>query len=388
MENMRFQWTKQFIFLVAINVFNSMSTFMINPVISSYLVHVGLDFQYTGLVSALMSWVAIVFRPFSGALSDAFDKKKVMFISYSLIAICMFLYPLSSSVAFSIVIRIIHGIIFALTSTISLSFSASFLEKEILAEGLGYLTLGTLIGQMFGPSLGSMVADTISRNMVFVLSGVSNVIALILIGLLPYRKEEGKAAVKLKMENLYARELTVYVILIAILSLGNGIISYFLKDFGDYRGIRNINLFYTVTSVVMVFLKPIAGKIQDRKGIGYILYPGYILTAISLFMIGKAYSLLPVLVAAVIKAAGQGVSTPAIQSESVKIMGPDRSGVAVSTCYIGQDIGNAVGPTIASMMISSYGYETMFSFFAALMLVGFVIFFLYQRKMSRAAVTA
>ena len=385
---MRFQWTKQFIFLVAINVFNSMSTFMINPVISSYLVRVGLDFQYTGLVSALMSWVAIVFRPFSGALSDAFDKKKVMFISYCLIAICMFLYPLSSSVAFSIAIRIIHGIIFALTSTISLSFSASFLEKEILAEGLGYLTLGTLIGQMFGPSLGSMVADTISRNMVFVLAGVSNVIALILIGLLPYRKEERKAAVKLKMENLYARELTVYVILIAILSLGNGIISYFLKDFGDYRGIRNINLFYTVTSVVMVFLKPIAGKIQDRKGIRYILYPGYILTAISLFMIGKAYSLLPVLVAAVIKAAGQGVSTPAIQSESVKIMGTDRSGVAVSTCYIGQDIGNAVGPTIASMMISSYGYETMFSFFAALMLVGFVIFFLYQRKMSRAAVTA
>ena len=385
---MRFQWTKQFIFLVAINVFNSMSTFMINPVISSYLVRVGLDFQYTGLVSALMSWVAIVFRPFSGALSDSFDKKKVMFISYCLIAICMFLYPLSSSVAFSIAIRIIHGIIFALTSTISLSFSASFLEKEILAEGLGYLTLGTLIGQMFGPSLGSMVADTISRNMVFVLAGVSNVIALILIGLLPYRKEERKAAVKLKMENLYARELTVYVILIAILSLGNGIISYFLKDFGDYRGIRNINLFYTVTSVVMVFLKPIAGKIQDRKGIRYILYPGYILTAISLLMIGKAYSLLPVLVAAVIKAAGQGVSTPAIQSESVKIMGTDRSGVAVSTCYIGQDIGNAVGPTIASMMISSYGYETMFSFFAALMLAGFVIFFLYQRKMSRAAVTA
>ena len=373
-------WSFSFVMVILINVFNGLSSYMVNPIMSTYLVDRGLSFALTGLIASLMSWVALLFRPFAGAASDRFNKKKMLFVSYLCVGLCMIGYHLSHSAALSTVIRIIHGVAFAISGTVALAFGASFVPIEALGESLGYLTLGNLVGQMFGPQLGSMIADKWGIDTNFLLAAAFNFIAVLIICFLPYSGEETKKNrdKKISFSDFYGKELTVYVILVAILSFANGILSYYLKSYGDYRGIANISLFYTVTSVVMLFSKPQSGKLHDRKGIQYILYPGYILTAASLFLIGRARVLAVVLIAAVLKAVGQGSSTTAIQSECVKTLGKERSGVAVSTCYIGQDIGNAVGPTLAGYMISARGYEFMFNMNAIFLLCGLVIFHFYN----------
>ena len=85
------------------------------------------------------------------------------------------------------------------------------------------------------------------------------------------------------------------------------------------------------------------------------------------------------MVAAVFKAIGQGNGTPAIQAESVKKLGPGRNGVAISTCFIGQDIGNATGPIFASFLIQRTEYETMFFAYAAMLVVCMGIYLIYDR---------
>ena len=380
-------WTLPFIMVIVINVFNGLSSYMINPVMSSYLVDRGLDFQFTGLVSSLMSWVALVFRPFSGAASDRFNKKKMMLISYGIIGCCMLMYQLSHNITLSIVIRVIHGIAFAVSGTVALAFATSFVPSEMLAEGLGYISLGNLIGQMFGPQLGSMIADAFGLNINFLVAGSMNAVAVLIIYFLPYvyQQPDNHEKRKIRWADLFATELIIYVVLVGILSLCNGVLSYFLKSYGDYKGIANISVFYTVISVCMMVFKPIAGRIHDRKGLGYILYPGFLLTALSMVLISRATSLVLICIAAVLKAMGQGCSTPAIQAECVKTTGRDRSGVAVSTCYIGQDIGNALGPTLASYMIVGHSYEYMFNINALFLVGGFVIFLVYRLTQKKKA---
>ena len=90
--------------------------------------------------------------------------------------------------------------------------------------------------------------------------------------------------------------------------------------------------------------------------------------------IANSYALPLLLAAAVLKALGQGCGSPAIQAESVKILGDKRSGVAVSTCLIGQNIGNAIGPIIGNQLIVSYGYTFVFYTMAALMMMGLLLF--------------
>ena len=84
--------------------------------------------------------------------------------------------------------------------------------------------------------------------------------------------------------------------------------------------------------------------------------------------------------AGVFKAMGQGSGIPSLQAYAVKSLDKERSGVAVSTIMIGQNVGNALAPIAGSFFVKSFGYEGMFCGFGAVMLVGGLILLLCQYK--------
>ena len=356
-ENKNGLWSLTFVMVLAINALNAISSYMINPILPEYLVSKGIGFGYTGLVSSLMSWVSLFFTPVSGFASDRFSKKKMLILSFISISVSMFLYTVFSGLSGIVLVRMFHGLCFALTSTLSLAFASEFVSVDQIAEGMAYLSLGQLIGSMFGPQIGSSIYDFFGGDAVFYVSCLLNIMALAMTLFLPYKtKQTSKGALRIRFSDLYASELNIYVILITIFSIANGIISYYLKDFGRQRNILNVSLFFTVNSLFMAFSKPFSSRIHDRKGIAFILYPAFAINALSMIAIANSYALPLLLAAAVLKALGQGCGSPAIQAESVKILGDKRSGVAVSTCLIGQNIGNAIGPIIGNQLIVADGY--------------------------------
>lgn len=76
-------WTVPFILVLFVNALNGISSYMVNPAMPEFLVSKGIPFALTGLISSLLSWVALAMRPFSGAMSDRFNKKKIMFVFLS-----------------------------------------------------------------------------------------------------------------------------------------------------------------------------------------------------------------------------------------------------------------------------------------------------------------
>ena len=167
-----------------------------------------------------------------------------------------------------------------------------------------------------------------------------------------------------------------------MLSVGNGILLYYLKDYGTTRGIDNISLYYTVSSITTVLTKPFTGKWLDRKGIAYTLYPAFVISAIFAFCFARAYALPLILFAAVLKSIGQGSGSSAIQADSVRKLGLERSGVASSSCYIGMDLGNVLGPAIGAFVISGAGYGLLFDVYGVLLLLCIPIYWFYSHKTS------
>ncbi|MBQ9840857.1 MAG: MFS transporter [Erysipelotrichaceae bacterium] len=377
-------WTGKFITVVIINAISGFALYISNPIMANYLVSKGVVFEYTGIIASLLSWIAMLFRPFSGAMSDRMNKKKLLIVAYSLTALCLCSYTLVSSIPAIIVTRIVHGVAFAITGTITMSFATTFIPKEQTAEGISYLGLVSLIGSMLGPQIGTKIYEKIGISYVFYVSAILCICCFVLLNFIKYEhvRKESLRQQKFKLDDFFAKELSLYVILVAVLTLGNGIISYYLVDFGESRGIENISLFFTIYSFTLIIIKPFIGKLQDKKGIKIILYPAFLLYAIGIVILSKSYTLTPVLIAGVLKALGQGNGTPAIQAESVKQLSSDRSGVAISTCFIGQDIGNAVGPIFASSMAGAIGYEQMFMLYACLLIISLFIYILnnYLKK--------
>ena len=371
-------WTGKFIAVVIINAINGLALYISNPIMAKYLITMGIAFEYTGIIASLLSWIAMMFRPFSGAMSDKMNKKRLLVFAYLLTAICLFSYTIVDSVIAIIFIRIIHGIAFAISGTLSMSFATTFIPKEKTAEGISYLGIASIIGSMLGPQIGTEIYENIGISYVFYVSAMMCVSCFVLINFVKYdyTKKITYSDYKFKIDDFFAKELFLYVILIAVLTLGNGIISYYLVDFGESRGIENVSLFFTIYSFTLLIIKPFVGKLQDAKGVNVVLYPAFVIYAIGIVILSKSYSLLPVLIAGVLKAIGQGNGTPAIQADSVKQLSGDRSGVAISTCFIGQDIGNAIGPIFASTMVGVVGYEKMFIIYAILLIICLFIYFL------------
>lgn len=85
-------WTLPFILVLAVNALNGISSYMVNPSMPQFLTAKGIPFALTGFISSLLSWVALGMRPFSGAMSDRLNKKKIMFVSYLATAVCMLGY--------------------------------------------------------------------------------------------------------------------------------------------------------------------------------------------------------------------------------------------------------------------------------------------------------
>ena len=375
-------FTGPFLMVLSVSIISGAASYMVNPILPAFLLSRGAPMEITGIISSLMSLVALFGRPFSGAASDYFNKKKIMVLSYVLSIICLLLYTKADTVTAIIIVRILHGVAFSLSGTVSMAFGADFLPLSRLGEGLSYIGIGTVISTMIGPQLGEFVENSFGMESVFIWASVLYVICGILTYLIPYHPQisEKKEKFVFRMENFFAPELGMYVFLIGMLSVGNGILLYYLKDFGTNRGIANISLYYTVSSIATVLTKPFTGKWLDAKGIAYTLYPAFVISAVFAFCFARAYTLPLVLTAAVLKAIGQGSGQSAIQADSVRKLGLQRSGVASSSCYIGMDLGNVLGPAIGAFVISASGYELLFNVYGFLLLLCIPIYWIYSRK--------
>jgi len=192
-----------------------------------------------------------------------------------------------------------------------------------------------------------------------------------------------KKKFRISFDNIFAKKLVMYTILIGLFSCGNGLVNTYLALLGSARNIANISLFFTAYAVLMIVVRPLSGRIVDRIGLQVILFPAYLIFAVGSILIGSANSLGMIIVAGVLYSLGQGSGTPSIQAHCVKKLGADRAGVASSTCLIGQDLGNTVAPVIGSFVVKKFGYTVMFHGFAVVLAICGCTLYAIQRGIEK-----
>lgn len=379
-------WNKSYLMLMILGVSSGCASQMVNPIISKYAVSLGASLTLAGTISSILAMAALLCRPFSGLASDRLNRKTLMITSTGITALCVMGYALFNNIVVFSILRIIHGLAFAFFGVANMAFAASFIPENRLGEGLGYLSLGHLLPQALGPTFGLWLSENYGFSTAFLISSVLSIIsALLMLGIhyTPPAKPEVQITRKITIDNLISKKLLLYTALLALFSSGNGLITSYLALLGDERGIENVGLFFTVYSLGLVFIRPIAGKLLDRKGIAIILYPAYIIAAIGMVVLGSATTLWMVLLSGILKSMSQGAGTPSIQSNSIKKLGRENAGVATSTCFIGQDIGNAFSPIFGGMIASNFGYNTLFFSYAALLLFAGIGIFSIQHYIEK-----
>ncbi len=367
--------------LIAINFGSGVAGYMTVPLVAKYVMTFGADITTASAVSGILSLVAMFMCPVAGVLSDRINKKKLLIITEAAYAVCLGLHAFARSLIALLLLRAVTGIFFSLSNVLTIAYASSYIPKSRMGEGLGYFGLVVPLVQAAGPSIGLGLRDSIGYGAVFTGAALAALAAMICVAVLPYNAPEPSGQKKtLKFNDIFAVRFIWLMLLTALFSSANGLISTYLDILASERSITNISIFFTVFSVVLIIFKPLTGKLLDSRGMYLVIIPAVVFAALGMFFVGIASSLWVMLIAAVCKALGQGAGTPTIQAHAVKMLDKSHSGVAVSTIQIGQSLGNSIAPVLGSFLVKPFGYTTMFCGFGGIILVAGFLFLILQAR--------
>lgn len=375
-------WNKWYITILLLSMVNHVASQLITPIVSKYAMSIGATMATAGTIVGLMSLAAMFARPFAGLSSDRINKKLIIAVTGAVTGVCMYLYSASKSVEMMAAVRFVHGISFSFSTVALLAFNTMFIPKDKIGEGIGWSVVTTTLATAMGPNLGLWLVDHFGYKACFAAAAVGTIIPNLCFLAVPNRQEPhvpGKSA-KFNVNDFISLQIFPFALLTGLFSCCNGIVNSFLALLGDERGIKGVGVFFTAYSVILIVTRPITGKLYDQKGIKFIMYPSVALAALSMLLLGKATSTWIVLLAGVLKALGQGTGAPSIQAHCLKKLGRDKAGVVSSTCYMGNDIGNTVGPAIGGLIASRAGYGSMFITIAvSVIVIGWPLLFFKTR---------
>lgn len=367
--------------LIAINFGSGVAGYMTVPLVAKYVMTFGANITTASAVSGILSLVAMFMCPVAGVLSDRINKKKLLIITEAAYAVCLGLHAFARSLIALLLLRAVTGIFFSLSNVLTIAYASSYIPKSRMGEGLGYFGLVVPLVQAAGPSIGLGLRDSIGYGAVFTGAAIAALAAMICVAVLPYNAPEPSGQKKtLKFNDIFAVRFIWLMLLTALFSSANGLISTYLDILASERSITNISIFFTVFSVVLIIFKPLTGKLLDSRGMYLVIIPAVVFAALGMFFVGIASSLWVMLIAAVCKALGQGAGTPTIQAHAVKMLDKSHSGVAVSTIQIGQSLGNSIAPVLGSFLVKPFGYTTMFCGFGGIILVAGFLFLILQAR--------
>ena len=391
-------WTKNFILISLINFMLFLSSNMVNPVMSKYIVNSDHSIGIAGTIVGSYAIAALLIHPFCGILLDKWNKKGLFMAALLLMLVAILGYGVSSSIGMLFLCRIIHGGAFAMTSTAIMAILADNVAESRMGEGVGYFGLTTVVVTSFAPSLGIYLGNAYGYVYSFYCAAGAVASAFIMIVFVrsgsqvinkkqnetkPSEKQHEKLSVKFIWTKLLAKEVLVLSLIASLFSFANGIESSFVVLYGDSKGIANVGTYFTVSAVAVLLARVFSGKIYDKKGLPYVIVPALFIAAAGMFSLACAGGILLFWIGAFCKGYGQGSGQPAMQTKALQLAGPDRRGVASSTYYLFPDIMQSAGPAVGGWIISGFGYQSIFIVSGVLLLCGIIIFYVYSRYMNR-----
>ena len=366
---------KDFVFIIIINFLVFLNHLAILATFPFYIEALGGSEAVAGMAVALFCVVSVVCRPFIGWMLD--NGKRKMILAVGLLG--MLLMPLGylflHTLVLAFVCRMVHGAALAFSNTSTATIATDSVPRSRFAEGMGIFGLATALATAVAPAIGLALMEKCGFSVLFLFGSLS--IALVLFFLLkaPNIAVEKKP---LSLKGLFDKNAVPASLTAVVFMFTYGALENFAAKFAAEKGLPSGGLFFVIMAVTVLIMRMTAGKVTDRHGEGIFAYSCNIAMFAAFLLLGLFPNTVTYLLAAVLSGFGFGGLEPALQSMAVAIAPPEKRGSANSTFLCAYDIG--IGGAIAGGLISSFGYETMFTGMSVFNLLSIVIYVLIGRN--------
>lgn len=384
-------WNKSFILCLLNNLFLFIFYFAQTTILPIYIIkELNGTLTQAGLAMTLFMASSIAIRPFSGLIIEKLGRKKTLYLSETLFCLFSFAYIFADNLHFLLAIRFLHGIWFSILSTVTVPIANDFIPAARKGEGMGYFVMSINLGIVLGPLLGLTLLQPFGYINVTTLLAFIICVGFAFCFLIPIAKDApvqiSVEKRKLSINDFIEKKALPVSIMAMMISFSYASIMSFISTFAESKNLLSYaSLFFVVFAISMMSLRPFTGKIYDRKGPSYVIYPAIFLFAVGLAILSQIDSVTGLIWSAVFIGMGFGSAQPCLQTISIQRSPKNRIGHATSTFFTFYDLGIAIGSIALGYIIASQGYTFSYLLCAVTTVLSLIFYKFYVAQPKQKA---
>lgn len=349
------------------------STISKSPVLPLFTTHLGADPSGVGIIASVSAFTGIVASIPAGMFSDRIGRKRMLIFSVIVFSTAPFLYLIVTQLWQLAIIRFYHGFATAIFIPVAMAMVSDLFHKE-RGEKIGLFSTSTLIGRFMAPIAGGSIIGAMvfnpgfSYKVVYLVCGITGIIALILTTRLPDSVEEKKKKQRWE-ETLSAFRTVISNKAILITSLVEAAILFAYGTFETFLPLYSIEIglsayeigiFLSAQVITLALTKPMMGRFSDRHGRKQQIFAGTLTGAFCIGSFSLFESFMPLLVLSVLFGFSFSIVTSATSAFIADLSRCETHGSAMGVLGSIMDMGHTTGPLVSGIVATYFGFGMSF----------------------------
>lgn len=380
-------FTKDFLLAIVINLLLATVFFIL---ITGLAVYAAEEFAAgetaAGFAASAFVVGALGARIFAGKYVNFLGRRRTVLVCLIVYVLAGLAYLWVDSYAMLIALRAVHGISFGFGQTALNAGVFAMIPASRRGEGAGYYLLANSLPPAIGPLAAIQLTQRYDFWAMFLAVTLVSVIGLVFSLFLRLPEDNPWRTTLREKLTLRPRDIIeprAFKISLVAMLLGIGFASVMTFLNGYARSLNMVDaasLFFVIYAGAVLVSRLFMGRIQDRYGDNWAVYPAVIFYIIAMVLLAWAPNQGVLLAAGVLAGFGFGSLLPVLQAIIASDLPAHRTSIGISTFFIMLDAGFGFSPLLLGPLVSFADYRFMYAACAGVVVVSLVLYWLVHGR--------
>lgn len=380
-------FTKDFLLAIVINLLLATVFFIL---ITGLAVYAAEEFAAgetaAGFAASAFVVGALGARIFAGKYVNFLGRRRTVLVCLIVYVLAGLAYLWVDSYAMLIALRAVHGISFGFGQTALNAGVFAMIPASRRGEGAGYYLLANSLPPAIGPLAAIQLTQRYDFWAMFLAVTLVSVIGLVFSLFLRLPEDNPWRTTLREKLTLRPRDIIeprAFKISLVAMLLGIGFASVMTFLNGYARSLNMVDaasLFFVIYAGAVLVSRLFMGRIQDRYGDNWAVYPAVIFYIIAMVLLAWAPNQGVLLAAGVLAGFGFGSLLPVLQAIIASDLPAHRTSIGISTFFIMLDAGFGFSPLLLGPLVSFADYRFMYTACAGVVVVSLVLYWLVHGR--------
>ena len=334
----------------------------------------------------------LIARLYIGKKLELIGRKQMLRFGAIIYLITTIAYLISTNIIILDTVRFLNGFAYGTISTAANAIVTAYIPKSRNGEGINYYGLSTSLAAAIGPFIGILLLPIVGFKSVIILAIVLSVLVTVACYLFPVQNieltDDHKKLLNSWSLNTFIEYKVLFISIVAFLiGLSYSSVLGFLSIYADNLGLSTAGaFFFVVYALIITFTRPFAGQIFDAKGENAVMYPSFLFLAIGLLTLSFTTTSFMLLLSGALIGLGYGTFMSNGQAVCLKLVEPSKVSIALSTYFIGLDLGLGFGPYALGTVHSFLSYSGIYVLCAVLTVAVAILYAIFYKGKDAKAI--